>query len=90
VDYAVSVVRSTILHHIGSGEPDEPQVDYQAILDGLDAVSNAVAELRKMVTQKVTPVTTEDGKCLHPSPDRREAGTFSQVQPYCGRCGEFL
>ena len=86
----MSVVRSTILEHIGSGEPDEPKVDYQAILDGLDAVSNAVAELRKMATQKVTPVTTEDGKCLHPSPDRREAGTFSQIQPYCGRCGEFL
>jgi hypothetical protein len=86
----MSVVRSTILHHIGSGQPDESKVDYQAVLDGLDAVANAVTELRKMVTQKVTPATTEDGKCLHPSAERREAGTFSQNQPYCGRCGDFL
>ncbi len=86
----MSVVRSTILHHIGQEKTAEPEVDYQSILDGLDAVANAVAELRKMVTQKVTPATAEDGKCLHPSADRREAGTFAQVQPYCGRCGEFL
>ncbi len=86
----MTVVRSTILHHIGQDKPAEPEVDYQSVLDGLDAISNAVSELRKIVTRKVAPIEAEDGKCLHPASERREAGTFAQVQPYCGRCGEFL
>lgn len=84
---AVTSIREAILAQ--QDAPDRP-VDWQAVLKGLDALEQAVAELRALVTRQASPEVGEDGQCLHPVGERRDASTFDRSVAFCGRCGEML
>jgi hypothetical protein len=86
----VSELRDAILASQGEVTPVTPVVDWQEVLNGLDAIGRAVAELRRTVEGKITPNEDSDGKCLHPASDRRQVASFSQELVMCHRCGEFL
>jgi hypothetical protein len=85
----MSGLRDTILANQPASEP-VPQVDWEGILSGLDAIGKAVAALRIQVESQMTPKIGENGECLHPLADRREASSFSQHVEFCGRCGEMV
>jgi hypothetical protein len=87
VGIAVSGLRETILAH--QTEP-EPQVDWRSVLNGLDAIEQAVAELRALVKRQVAPEVDENGECLHPLSQRSDLSTFAEKVEMCGRCGEML
>lgn len=84
---AVSGLRDTILAHQAN---PEAEVDWQAVLGGLDALEHAVAELRALVTRNMKPDVGQNGECLHPLSHRQNVSTFDQNAEFCGRCGEML
>jgi hypothetical protein len=85
----VSDLRELLL---GAGETGEAprSVDVDALLALVDGMGRILAEVRAVLVAHQTPSVGVDGACLHPSADRREAGTFSQSVPFCGKCGDFL
>ena len=69
---------------------EQPALDVDAVLGYLDAIGRLVAEVRSLVVAHQTPSVGDDGACRHPVADRLEAGTFAQMQVFCGKCGESL